>query len=77
MSFGLTLSHRLLTALECSACHQLMDPDRAMETTTEVALFGAKKYAWCPICHQEVQESQWTPAYKRRWTMEWKKSHRA
>lgn len=56
----------MLSAMTCSVCDQLVDPERQHVETGEVVLFGAARFAWCVECHQEVPRP-WSTEYKRRW----------
>lgn len=55
---------RLLVAQECPVCLNLRDDDARDEAQTCRALFGAKRWAICPACGQQV--TQQTAAYRVR-----------
>jgi len=38
-----------------------------MESLTSAILFGAVKYAICPLCGGEIEKENWTNSYKRNW----------
>lgn len=63
----LTLTPRLATTLACACCGQTVDPDRTADTGVTVALFGAVRWAVCPVCRQDVA-APWDRAYKARVT---------
>lgn len=67
------LSMSLCLGFVCSWCQQLMEEAAAKRDTQRMALFGAKKYAICLNCYQEVNYEDQTPQYKRRWTLRFKK----
>jgi tetratricopeptide (TPR) repeat protein len=53
----------------CNCCHQSAGASRSC---TEIAFFGAVKYAWCPSCLQEV-DKPYESGYKQRWVIARKK----
>jgi len=67
MSMGMCLKLDMRLALACSVCKRYMftgAPD-----CFDVNMFGAVKYAWCPICGRPVSKDRWNSAYKRRWSL--------
>lgn len=65
MALGQGLTLRL--TLTCGCCGQPIDPERVEQACTAAALFGARRYAICPVCWQEVS-GPWDRGYKARWT---------
>jgi hypothetical protein len=61
MGMELRLCHRF----RCNVCRHLIDEDRARDDAVTAAIFGAKPYAICIGCKQEVKRI--SAAYKRRW----------
>ena len=58
----LSLSHQL----ECSVCGQAITFERQVDTKNKRVLFGAMRYAICPCCSQEVDDSTFhAPKYRR------------
>ena len=64
MSMGMSL--RPCLAQTCTVCDQTRDEERATATKVEFLLFGAARYAVCPMCFQEVSKP-WSPDYKHKW----------
>lgn len=68
MRLGLGIQPNVVLALECTVCQQLLDFDKQAEDMTCAALFGAKTYAVCSGCLQQVAPSTADdPDYQRRW----------
>lgn len=55
----------------CEFCQQ---PVGGTQSAGEIALFGAVKYGWCPICFQAVFPP-YSTSYKRRWIQAINKGH--
>ena len=60
----LNMSLRILPAMNCSICNTLILEENNIDI--EKALFGANKYAVCPLCGGEVNKKDRTKAYKKR-----------
>jgi hypothetical protein len=50
----LSMSMRLLPAMECRVCRQTITDDGQADATTSALLFGAKAFALCPSCGQKA-----------------------
>ena len=56
-----------ILSLECSCCKCYIPSKESMESLTSAILFGAVKYAICPLCGGEIEKENWTNSYKRNW----------
>ena len=56
---------RLLVAMCCAVCGELILPERQDEDATEIRLVGARAFAQCPCCRQKVEDHR-DRAYRRR-----------
>jgi len=63
----------LIYCLECSICKQNMFSENMTRDNIIATLCGAKKYAVCPNCGQEVKKVDWTKEYKRKYIARVKK----
>jgi ribosome modulation factor len=59
-------SLRSTSAAECSLCGQLVTASEQVNDAREIEMFGAARYAWCPLCRRKV-EPPWSNGYKKRW----------
>ena len=59
--------------LKCSVCEQLMDGEAANAMDVIVTLFGARAFAVCPCCRQEV--TRFRDRYYRRRARAWVADH--
>lgn len=68
MNLGLTLSCSQIQTLECSCCGQNYDHKYSVDSANSALIFGAVRYAICPVCLQEV-EKPWSKSYMKKWEL--------
>lgn len=56
-----------IQTFQCTVCRQYLNEDNLRDTSQQVVLFGAKPWAVCPCCHQEVDKKMIkNRAYRKR-----------
>ena len=56
---------RLTQQMKCSCCKQPISPEKQEKQLVDISLFGARKYAVCPLC-QQIVGKPWVKVYKNR-----------
>jgi hypothetical protein len=66
LSQSLMACPQQVQALECTCCGQLYSDKDTKDALITAKIFGAKKYAICPVCLQKV-DPPWNSEYRQRW----------